>query len=275
MVKYHLEMDTESPVWNSRFAEFRGHTKSSVFGDESLLAVRNLRYNRLALFFDISNLLPNNKSAMSFAKVFVVGFVFSLLSITSGEIYDRTLFIRSLPGFPGYRSDLYEVYMEPYLFSMGLKAVVQVRALGDDGSPVDGPRGELTLQQYFEGLRINGTIEGLSPGLHGFHVHEKGDLRQGCKSAAGHYNPYTMRHGAPNDLLRHVGDLGNIEAGEDGIAKVDKMDHYLTLTGVRGAIGRTLVVHEKADDFGRGQSDDSLTTGAAGNRVACGIVGFL
>lgn len=190
------------------------------------------------------------------------------------EMNDRTLFVRSLPGFPGTRSDLYEVYMEPYLFSVGLKAVVELKALGEDGAPVEGPRGELTLEQRPEGVRVTGTITGLEPGLHGLHVHEKGDLRKGCASAAAHFNPYMVNHGAPNDPLRHVGDLGNIEAGPDGVANIDGIDHYLTLIGVRGAIGRALVVHAKPDDLGRGGTEDSLKTGSAGGRLACGVIGF-
>ncbi|XP_032669245.1 superoxide dismutase [Cu-Zn]-like [Odontomachus brunneus] len=188
---------------------------------------------------------------------------------------DRTLFIRSLPGYPGTRSDLYEVYMEPYYFAVGLKAVVELKALGDDGSPVDGPRGILTLEQHPEGVRIAGTISGLSPGLHGFHVHEKGDLTKGCSSAGSHFNPYMVNHGAPSDPLRHVGDLGNIEVGQDGTARIDGFDHYLSLVGVRGAIGRTIVVHEKSDDLGRGGTEESTKTGSAGARLACGVIGFM
>ncbi|XP_015595409.1 superoxide dismutase [Cu-Zn], chloroplastic [Cephus cinctus] len=191
------------------------------------------------------------------------------------NINDRTLFVRSLPGYPGTRSDLYEVYMEPYLFAIGLKAVVEVKALGEDGSPTEGPKGVLTLEQRPEGVRVTGTITGLTPGLHGLHVHEKGDLRNGCTSAGAHFNPYKVNHGAPSDPLRHVGDLGNIEVNADGVADIDGMDHYLTLIGARGAIGRALVVHAKPDDLGRGGTEDSINTGSAGARVACGVIGFL
>lgn len=76
--------------------------------------------------------------------------------------------------------------------AIGLKAVAELKALGEDGSPVNGPRGILTLEQHPEGVKVTGTITGLSPGLHGFHVHEKGDLTKGCNSAGPHFNPYMV-----------------------------------------------------------------------------------
>lgn len=84
-----------------------------------------------------------------------------------------------------------------------------------------------------------------------------------------------MDHGAPTDPLRHVGDLGNIEVGPDGVANIHRVDQELTLIGVRGAIGRALVVHAKPDDLGRGGTEDSLKTGSAGGRLACGVISFL
>ncbi|XP_043273057.1 superoxide dismutase [Cu-Zn]-like isoform X2 [Venturia canescens] len=193
---------------------------------------------------------------------------------TTTESNDRKLYIRSLPGYPGLRSNLYEVYMEPYYFATGLKAVVDLKALSNEGMPMDGPTGVLTLEQLPNGVKISGSIKGLTPGMHGFHVHEKGDLTMGCGSAGAHFNPYLTLHGAPQDPLRHVGDLGNIEAKEDGVAEVDIIDHYLTLAGVRGAIGRALIVHEKPDDLGRGNTEDSAKTGSAGARLACGVIGY-
>ena len=60
---------------------------------------------------------------------------------------------------------------------------------------------------------IKGSITGLSQGLHGFHVHEFGDLSNGCESAGGHYNPDGVEHG---DLENgHVGDLGNVQANSN------------------------------------------------------------
>ncbi|KAK0160450.1 hypothetical protein PV328_007859 [Microctonus aethiopoides] len=165
--------------------------------------------------------------------------------------------------------------MEPYYFAIGTKGMANLKAYDENGMPMDGPKGTLTLEQHPNGVRVMGTITGLNPGMHGFHVHEKGDISQGCNSAGPHYNPYMVNHGSPMDPLRHVGDLGNIEANADGMATVDIMDHYLTLSGVNGAIGRTIIIHEKPDDFGRSGTEDSMKTGSAGLRIACGIVGFV
>ena len=64
----------------------------------------------------------------------------------------------------------------------------------DEGNPIDGPRGILTLEQLPNGVRIFGSIKGLTPGLHGFHVHQKGDLSKGCNSAGPHFNPYLVTY---------------------------------------------------------------------------------
>lgn len=61
-------------------------------------------------------------------------------------------------------------------------------------------------------------------------------------SSGPHFNPFNKTHGAPNDEVRHVGDLGNIEVDDSGIAKVNINDSIISLTGSLNIIGRTLVV---------------------------------
>jgi len=124
-----------------------------------------------------------------------------------------------------------------------------------------------------ENVYIRVYITGLAPGKHGFHVHEKGDITGGCGSTGGHYNPDRMTHGAPGDEVRHVGDLGNVEANSLGIVDTTFTDHVMSLTGPRSVIGRAVVVHELNDDLGRGNHPDSKKTGNAGGRVACGVIG--
>jgi Cu-Zn family superoxide dismutase len=124
-------------------------------------------------------------------------------------------------------------------------------------------------------VHLTGQINGLRPaGPHGFHVHEFGDLTNGCTSAGPHWNPSSQTHGDRSDSERHAGDLGNVVADETGKAVIDIQDSTLTLSGPNSAIGRAVVIHEKADDLGRGAGPDSKKTGSAGGRLACGIIGW-
>lgn len=132
----------------------------------------------------------------------------------------------------------------------------------------------MTFPQGSGPVRVRGQIIGLKSGNHGFHVHEFGDLSNGCASAGGHYNPHNKAHGAPNDDTRHVGDLGNILADGTGFAQVNINDSQLSLTGSNSIFGRTVVVHADADDLGQGGHEMSKTTGNAGGRLACGVIGI-
>lgn len=124
------------------------------------------------------------------------------------------------------------------------------------------------------GLFFHGTIHGLMPGKHGFHIHEFGDLTEGCKSLCAHFNPYEKEHGGPNSRIRHLGDLGNITADENKIAHVAIHDRTLRLKGPHGILGRSIVVHADEDDLGLGGHPLSKTTGNAGKRILCGVIGY-
>ncbi|KAL0893578.1 hypothetical protein ABMA27_013763 [Loxostege sticticalis] len=124
-------------------------------------------------------------------------------------------------------------------------------------------------------VHVQGIITGMPPGEYGFHVHEKGDISGGCGTTGSHFNPEKMDHGHPNDSVRHVGDLGNVRFGEQGTANIDFVDSQIALRGPHSIIGRAVVLHEKADDFGRSDHPDSRKTGNAGGRVACGVIGIL
>ena len=129
-------------------------------------------------------------------------------------------------------------------------------------------KGTVSFTKVRDGVRITGEITGLTPGAHGFHVHEKGDCSApDATSAGGHYNPTDMPHGAPDAALRHVGDFGNIEADASGVAKFSYVDHVIMIDGPNSIIGRAVIVHAKPDDF-RTQSPP----GNAGPRVACGVI---
>merc|ERR1712213_140213 len=80
-------------------------------------------------------------------------------------------------------------------------------------------------------IEISGELMNLSPGEHGFHIHENGDLSDNCKGAGGHYNPFGLNHGAPGAEERHVGDLGNVVASDEMITFVRIEDHMVRLSG--------------------------------------------
>ncbi len=129
--------------------------------------------------------------------------------------------------------------------------------------------GTVTFTVKGDVVEIAGTIVGLTPGKHGFHVHEFGDLNSADGTATGgHFNPEKLKHGDPHGSERHVGDLGNIEADASGKASWTTTDKLIKLHGKHSIIGRGLIVHAKADDL------TTQPTGDAGGRVAQGVIGI-
>ena len=136
----------------------------------------------------------------------------------------------------------------------------------------DTVKGTILLRQLKQGTGtvIVGRITGLEPGEHGFHIHEFGDLTDGCESAGGHYNPDDVDHG---DLENgHVGDLGNVTADTNGVADFTLIAKRVDLIGERSVVGRSIVIHSYVDDLGKGGDAESLKTGNAGKRLACGVI---
>ncbi len=136
-----------------------------------------------------------------------------------------------------------------------------------------GVSGVVTFEENGDTTTITANFTGLKPGKHGFHIHEFGNLTNYCQTAGGHYNPHKKTHGGSEDENRHVGDLGNVVADENGKAEYVIHDKQVRVTGEFSIVGRSCVVHADEDDLGKGGHDDSLTTGHAGARVACGVIG--
>ncbi|XP_063624159.1 uncharacterized protein LOC134796122 [Cydia splendana] len=137
--------------------------------------------------------------------------------------------------------------------------------------------GSITFTETDDGLRVTGSITGLSAGEYGFHIHELGDVTT-CLTTGAHFNPDGVNHGGRDHDVRHVGDFGNVQfvdVNRNGVATVDFTDHVATLRGRNNILGRALVLHEGTDDLGLGGHEDSLTTGNAGGRVACGVIGIV
>jgi Cu-Zn family superoxide dismutase len=130
--------------------------------------------------------------------------------------------------------------------------------------------GTVTFTPAGDGVQVHAEISGLTPGKHGFHIHEFGDCSAADASSAGaHFNPTNKPHAGPDATARHEGDMGNVEADGSGNAKLDYVDHQISLTNdAKSAIGRSVVVHAKPDDL------KTQPSGDAGGRIACGVIGW-
>ncbi|KAJ7095815.1 superoxide dismutase [Mycena belliarum] len=135
--------------------------------------------------------------------------------------------------------------------------------------------GTVTFEQRKNVVIVTGKLQNLDPlASRGLHIHQFGDLTSGCASAGPHFNPYGKNHGAPSDEERHVGDLGNIQTDESGSASFTFEDSLISLNGPLSILGRAVVLHAGTDDLGRGGDPESLKTGNAGARAACGVIGL-
>lgn len=138
-------------------------------------------------------------------------------------------------------------------------------------SPASGSqvRGTVVFTQQDSGILIETNLTGLEPGQHGFHIHQFGDCSASDASSAGdHFSPFDRRHGDPggDPGERHVGDLGNVEADQNGTAQVSLTDYVITFEGDTSILGKAIVVHSGADDL------TSQPSGESGEPVACGVI---
>lgn len=130
-------------------------------------------------------------------------------------------------------------------------------------------KGEVRFTQAEDGVRVEARIKGLTPGGHGFHLHEKGDCSApDATSAGGHFNPTGKSHGHPDKGEHHLGDLPMLNAGSDGEASLSTVVKGLSIGGGESTdiVGRAVIVHAGPDDY------TTQPTGNSGGRVACGVI---
>jgi Cu-Zn family superoxide dismutase len=143
------------------------------------------------------------------------------------------------------------------------------RLIGTDGKEV----GSVLLEQTPSGVLLTASATGLSAGVHAFHIHETGqcDPADGFKSAGGHYAPGGSEHGFKAEGGPHAGDLPNVHVGEDGILEAEYFTDRVSLRDDAEATvfdddGSAFVIHSDDDDY------QSQPSGAAGDRIACGVI---
>lgn len=128
--------------------------------------------------------------------------------------------------------------------------------------------GLVSFTQRGDKVLVDADISGLTPGQHGFHIHEKGDCSAADgTSAGGHFNPNGKAHGDPATAEHHFGDMPMLTADASGHAKLHVELTSISLQdGIGNIVGRSVIVHQKADDY------QTQPTGNSGVRVACGVI---
>jgi Cu-Zn family superoxide dismutase len=128
--------------------------------------------------------------------------------------------------------------------------------------------GTVTFTQKGDKVSVEARASALTPGGHGFHIHEKGDCssRDGM-SAGGHFNPTAKPHGNPGVPDHHTGDMPMLVADASGNASLSMELGGMTIgSGATDIVGRALIVHKDPDDY------TTQPTGNSGARVACGVI---
>lgn len=119
-------------------------------------------------------------------------------------------------------------------------------------------------------VSMTASISGLTPGNHAIHIHAIGDCSaDDGTSAGGHWNPTNVNHGAWGASPFHLGDIGNIEAGSDGIGTISRETDLWCINcsdSTKNIVGKAIIIHAGIDDF------SSQPSGAAGPRIGCGEI---
>jgi Cu-Zn family superoxide dismutase len=124
-------------------------------------------------------------------------------------------------------------------------------------------------------VHVNVHVRGLTPGLHGIHLHAVGACSPTFLAAGPHYNPLGRQHGLENPLGAHAGDLPNLRVNEAGVGHLDATTEGVTLSAgptslfdmAPNAIGSAFIIHADEDD-----QFDNATNGHSGARVACAVI---
>ena len=149
------------------------------------------------------------------------------------------------------------------------RTTAQVELMSAAGSSV---KGNLTLKSEGLAVLLTGEITGLKPGQeHGFHVHEVGQCTlPDFKSAGELFNPARNQHGAPDSNSKHLGDMPNAKADDNGRAEIEVRLEGATLEDKDGGpnqlLGKAVVVHAMPDDY------KTQPSGGSGDRIACGVI---
>lgn len=157
---------------------------------------------------------------------------------------------------------------QPKVFADEKSETIKVNLINSDGVRI----GIATLEEKSDGVHITVDAHHLPPGLHGFHIHERGlCAHPSFESAGAHFNPTNKFHGFDHPQGPHAGDLKNLEVKEDGTVKQTFVNDLVTLepnkpNSLIRPEGTSLVIHENEDDY------ISQPAGNSGDRIVCGVI---
>jgi Cu-Zn family superoxide dismutase len=188
-----------------------------------------------------------------------------------------------LPAIPASTADLDPAHRENGMKRWMGAAAAGMLTAGCAGMMANGPSATATLEptrgnttagkvefvQKGDKVFVTARVSGLTPGSHGFHIHEKGDCSSGDgASAGGHFNPLGKPHAAPTTMDRHAGDMPMLVADGYGNATLSAELDVVTVGGggATDVVGRSIIVHKDADDY------RTQPTGNSGARLACGVI---
>ncbi|NWJ01399.1 SODE dismutase, partial [Crypturellus undulatus] len=174
-------------------------------------------------------------------------------------------------------NDLWQSLLYPVMVNNETDGMIYATCEMLPSPKIDADKPQVTGQVLFKQHYSHGRLEAIFA-LDGFpvennqsgraiHIHQLGDLSDGCDSTGGHYNPFGVNH------PRHPGDFGNFFPKEGKIRKY-KPNLFATMFGPYSILGRSVVIHELEDDMGKGNNKASLENGNAGKRLACCVIGM-
>lgn len=207
---------------------------------------------------------------------------YSRVDITNNHDYFRIQLIRDyITNENGYWriSDIFLLSAKKTIS----KAICHLTFQNKDNPPILNPLGYVLFEtiETISGptVKISGRITGLLPNKnHAIHIHRTGNMSDSggcCMATCDHYNPTGQFHGGRNDIERHIGDLGNLKTDKNGEVEFSFKDNRINLDGDYSIVGRSIVIHMDPDDNREGGFPDSHTTGHAGKRIVCGVIGIM
>lgn len=153
------------------------------------------------------------------------------------------------------------------MLTVGVAAQSAAQAKADIKDAKGQSIGSATLAETPHGVLLTVNLTAAPAGPHAFHLHAVGKCEAPFTTAGGHLNPGAKKHGIKSAEGAHAGDLPNVTVPASGSLSFEVLAHGVTMAQVLDADGGAVVMHQGVDDYATDPA------GAAGDRIACGVIG--